>query len=57
MVPCQHPMWIRGEEKFRDSEGNVVGAQKSRSNQLFPRQIKEELIYNTLTYPTGRNFK
>jgi len=48
---------ITGVKEVRDSEGNVVGAQKQDQISYSQANQKEELIYNTLTIPNGKKFQ
>lgn len=48
---------ITGVKEVRDSEGNVVGAQKQDQISYSQASQKEELIYNTLTIPNGKKFQ
>tara|TARA_R110000851_G_scaffold180559_2_gene328226 strand:- start:8357 stop:9490 length:1134 start_codon:yes stop_codon:yes gene_type:complete len=48
---------VNGQKEVRDSEGNIVGAQKQ--NQISYSQVsqKEELVFNTLKIPNGKKFQ
>lgn len=48
---------INGVKEVRDSEGNVVGAQKQDQISYSKASQKEELVYNTLTIPNGKKFQ